>query len=72
MVILNLIFVFNFNIYFSMCEFIITKDKEIFKGFLWKNNILDGTWTHNLSLRRATPYPLGHEDEVKYFDNAHT
>ena len=30
--------------------------------FIKKSGVRGGTWTHNLFLRRETPYPLGHRD----------
>ena len=32
------------------------------KGKKTKREVQGGTWTHNLFLRRETPYPLGHMD----------
>lgn len=42
------------------------KKKRVFSNGKKKSqdNVLDGTRTHNLWLRRPTPYPLGHKDST--------
>ena len=71
---------YNYSLYLERVEDAIKKEQPINKLNLLtqsvpgkkkrnaqKNNlhIPDGSRTHNLRLRRATPYPLGHRDKIK-------
>ena len=61
------ILVFEINVLFSVnfAKFLLTKKggRGILVSQNQKSDTPDGTQTHNLRLRKPTPYPLGHEGD---------